>query len=659
MDDRSRLVRHDEPVDPDGPVGGDPDLGDRSDTASLLEADREPEPLSRRATALRPPCGAAGSVENGQQPLVGEVPFPRRERVDAREGGDLVERGLSREVVRVRRERPVRVLGQGRLRELVVDRLVRDVVRGEERGRPGVDVVELPGDEPAVALRADPDVDDRHRAEVAVAELLLPGEEDHHGRLRGPCKARGGEGDRPAVLAPEPRAGVRDDDPHVVDGDAEPLGDRLPRPERRLGPDLDRDPVPVPLGEGRAGLQRDVGDVGGAVRCLEAHGGAVVRRVRLADPVLVAVPGVPGARVRAQVLLDLPLPGLRLELPLGVDLGEGGVGRDGGPRGDADELAVVDHGDPGASAEPTDVDPYETCPVPGRLEVGPESQPRSPEVGDEHPLTRDDLLRGRVDRGLARATPGGRGRERGPRRDRDDNVRCSDEPGVRDPVLLPANADFAVDRLERGRRPEPLLGGPVDQREAGPSRDLAEGRRDIDHRAAPERPDVPGTNVGVRHHQVDALQRNAQLLRDRQGEGDAGPLADLRLPRERPDGTIGADVQPGAPARGRPPATHRRAGRLRRELRHQAVSEESEVLPLLRRRAVPRAPWPGADHAGRPRSRAARSPALRTAARIRVYPQQRQMFPSIAARIAASVGDGFARSRAVALTTIPGVQNPH
>ena len=42
-----------------------------------------------------------------------------------------------------------------------------------------------------------------------------------------------------------------------------------------------------------------------------------------------------------------------------------------------------------------------------------------------------------------------------------------------------------------------------------------------------------------------------------------------------------------------------------------------------------------------------------------LYPVQRQIAPEIAVRISCSVGSGFSSSRARAVISIPGVQNPH
>src|SRR5262249_49408441 len=126
-----------------------------------------------------------------------------------------------------------------------------------------------PGRERAILLHAGRHIDDAGRAEIGPGELLLPRPDDLDRLARGLGEPGRLDGRLVGVFAAVTRAGVRHDDVDLFLLEAEGVGQVAPCAEGTLRPGPDGQPAVLPLGHGRAWLQRRVRDVGDGVRRLQ------------------------------------------------------------------------------------------------------------------------------------------------------------------------------------------------------------------------------------------------------------------------------------------------------------------------------------------------------------------------------------------------------
>src|SRR5262245_46186090 len=146
-----------------------------------------------------------------------------------------------------------------------LDLLVRNGVRGSDRGPARVVVVELPRGEGPVFLDPRGHFDESGRAEIGPGELLLAGPGDLDRLPHGLGEPRGLDRGVHGVFAAVPGAHVRDDDADLVRGEAERPDYLVADPERALRPGPDGDLAVGPLGDGHTRFERAVGDVGDRV----------------------------------------------------------------------------------------------------------------------------------------------------------------------------------------------------------------------------------------------------------------------------------------------------------------------------------------------------------------------------------------------------------
>src|SRR5581483_3619651 len=143
----------------------------------------------------------------------------------------------------------------------------------EERAVAGVIGIELPGDDLAVRREAALDDDHRRGPDRRVHHVLGAGVSDAHRPAGEPRQPRGLVRDGIRALAAETAADLRRDDAHLRLVDAEALRELRADAERALRAGPHRQPVALPLRDGRAWLHRRVRDVGDEVRALERAAG--------------------------------------------------------------------------------------------------------------------------------------------------------------------------------------------------------------------------------------------------------------------------------------------------------------------------------------------------------------------------------------------------
>src|SRR5262249_52377715 len=154
-----------------------------------------------------------------------------------------------------------------------LDLLVGDGVWRRDRGRPRVEVVELPGGDRSVSSRAGGNLDDAGRAEIRPREFLFARPDDPD---RPPDRLRqAGRFDRgvPGVLAAVSRPGVGDLDADPCLRYMEDLRELLPNAEWALAPGPNVQESLLPIGDGGAGLERRVRDVFDGVCAGDFHEG--------------------------------------------------------------------------------------------------------------------------------------------------------------------------------------------------------------------------------------------------------------------------------------------------------------------------------------------------------------------------------------------------
>ena len=118
--------------DLEAPVGVDAHLHRGGHAGALLDAAGDPQPVARSPPRAPPAQTIGCSPEHGRQALVAEVPQAEREWVEAERAGQLVHVRLACEVVGRRGQGAVRPLWQRGVGRLVVEPLVRNLVRADE-----------------------------------------------------------------------------------------------------------------------------------------------------------------------------------------------------------------------------------------------------------------------------------------------------------------------------------------------------------------------------------------------------------------------------------------------------------------------------------------------------------------------------------------------
>ncbi len=188
---------------------------------------------------------------------------------------ELVHVRLSGEMVRRGSQRAVRALAKGRPGRVDRRRLVRYIVGRVNPCTTGVVVVKLPGRQRPVASSSALDVDDAGGAKVCPGELFLARPHKLDRLAGGAGEACGLDGHLAGMLAAIAGAGVGHDHAHRAFGEPECLDQLAAHAEGPLGTSPHGQLAVFPLGDGRARLERGVGDVGDCVGLFESHVGRV------------------------------------------------------------------------------------------------------------------------------------------------------------------------------------------------------------------------------------------------------------------------------------------------------------------------------------------------------------------------------------------------
>ena len=476
------------------------------------------------------------------------------EGVDAQRVGQLVHMGFAGEVVRRCGQRPIRALGQRRGGRLEVDSLVGDLVRTNEAERARVRVAQLPRRDRAVPTCAAADIDHRGRPEVALGELL-PAAPANLDRATGGARQPGSlHRNLSPMLAAEAAARVRHDDAHLRFGNAERLGELAAHPERLLGPGPDGQTDALPLSQRGMRLEGHMREIRSGVGCAELDRRLRQRRVGVADLLVErALPALNLHGMRAQVVGQLCLGRLGYQVPLCVDRLQcsSGLVRLGG--GHPYKRTLVHNGHARQRLGPREIDRAQRR-TNGR---------RSQDTAKEHARTRHVrgvALGARHDLRCRQAW--GRASDQQLRRPWRhgcigrcdlDALHTAHELPVADGAAVVGYPNAAVGCTELGRADAPSGGGEAQQVLAGGRGGLPQVLARIGHRAAAERADVEGADVGVAHHEVDRSEGNTQLLGDAHRERSPVVLPDVHLTGEGHHRSVGADVDPRP--RARRPAT--------------------------------------------------------------------------------------------------------
>jgi len=333
----------------------------------------------------------------------------------------------------------------------------------------------------------------------------------------------------------------------------------------------------------------------------------------------------------------------------GLHPGQGRLGHIGEGMEDGDEIAVLDHLNPGDGAGRRQVRLQEPGAVDGRPQDLGVEHPLQPDVAGEHRPARHLLPRVAAGERFAH--------ELELRRllDRHAGHVPLDPPalgqfGVRDAARrLGGDGDDAIGRHQLLDRSAQALGGQIQEHPPGLGAGGPKRRAEDARGQGAEGAGVPRAEVGVAHDHVDGVERHVQLVGDLLRQRGDGALAHLDLPGEAGDAAVGLDVEVGVevgggalPARGETGGLLQRLGGFGEEEDEQAGGLEE--LPAIGQRGSHRAPPLIA------------APACSTACRILTWAPQRHRCGSRACTISSRLARGFFFSSAYAPRIIPGVQ---
>ena len=148
-------------------------FGAGGDVAAFLHASRNAEAACGRTFFPSPAEFFCRCVKHSNQARIVEILQTKLQRVHAHQMGQFIHVSFAGKVIGGRRQTTVRTLAQRGIRRVKFNLLVGDVVGSADGRRPGIVVVELPGDDRAVFAHAALHIDHAGRTEIGPGKLFL------------------------------------------------------------------------------------------------------------------------------------------------------------------------------------------------------------------------------------------------------------------------------------------------------------------------------------------------------------------------------------------------------------------------------------------------------------------------------------------------------